>query len=108
MNNETKHTAGNWDVSTHADNNDIVVRSTKGIIANLSTDKWEEMSQEQAEANARLIAAAPELLETLQRTFKRLEAFRNECLQEDSQEREIIIDIETDILDKIRKATRVS
>jgi hypothetical protein len=60
-----KHANGEWDVSTHEDNGDIVIRSTNGIIANCSIDAWPEMSRNEKEANAKLIAMAPKMLAQL-------------------------------------------
>lgn len=58
-------TEGEWDISTHADNNDIVIRSPKGIIANLSVDAWDDIPKEETRANASLIAAAPAMYKAL-------------------------------------------
>ncbi len=60
-----EYTKGKLDVSTHADNNDVVVRSQKGIIANCSCDTSDLVSPEERVANAQLFASAPELLEAL-------------------------------------------
>lgn len=70
--NEPKHTPGPWMIDRHADNGELVVRchSDKKIVANCQTDFYSSGSREnlmaEIQANARLIAAAPELLEALQ------------------------------------------
>ena len=59
------HTKGKWFVSKHDDNGEIVVRGIEDdgpIVANVEADNYDVFTQEIVEANARLIAAAPELL----------------------------------------------
>ena len=81
-----KHTTGNWKAQGQ-----LVTVNDKNI-AFCGYDNKEE-----AEANAKLIAAAPLMLQTLQETFKRLWELRDsETICE--QDREIIIDIETTML----------
>jgi hypothetical protein len=65
-----KHTPGPWNVSDHVNNNEIVVRSNDGdIVANLKCDRVHNSmnGKTEVEANARLIARAPELLEALRK-----------------------------------------
>jgi hypothetical protein len=65
MSNETKYTKGQWEAS-----GDSVVCSQPepGIcIANIETDGGYEAPADEPEANAKLIAAAPELAEELGR-----------------------------------------
>jgi hypothetical protein len=66
---KTTHTPGPWDAQTaqphvtrawHVRNRDI----GRGV-CDLSPAKWEDTSDAETEANARLIAAAPELLDAL-------------------------------------------
>ena len=70
--NHSKHSPGPWIVDRHADNEELVVRSDPdwGIVANCQTDSYSLSEQEnlmaEIQANARLIAAAPEMLEALQ------------------------------------------
>jgi hypothetical protein len=63
-----KHTKGNWTIAdVHIDNGDIQIGSDKDYICRVYSFPDDEASREenayQAEANAQLIAAAPELLE---------------------------------------------
>ncbi len=58
----SEHTKGPWRVSNHDDNDDIVVRSGPKIVANCESDNYYDLPAEKILANARLIAAAPELL----------------------------------------------
>jgi len=78
-------TKGEWDISTHSDNEDIVIRSQKGIIANLSVDSWDELSRKEQEANAHLIAVAPAMYEALQELVQHLE-WREDFVIEDADE----------------------
>lgn len=61
---ETKHTQGKWVI---APNRLVVIKlGTNDIIADCdTTDVKTSISQEEAEANAKLIASAPEMLEML-------------------------------------------
>lgn len=65
----SKHTPAPWKVSKHVDNGETVIRSKDGdIIANLDCDNVKDFMndpKQETEANARLIAAAPDLLEAL-------------------------------------------
>ena len=60
-----KHTPGPW--ITHSDNSSYPLWDEDGLhpIADV-IDELNERSKEEIEANARLIAAAPELLKTIQ------------------------------------------
>lgn len=65
----TQHTPGPWNVSNHADNNDMVIRSNDGdIICNIDCDNVRDFMKDpvsESQANARLIAAAPDMLSVL-------------------------------------------
>lgn len=72
---ETKHTAGQWQVSKtvndyaiYADSND-----TKDIAAVYQYSR--SIPQEEAEANAKLIAAAPDMLSTIDEAINQLQNF---------------------------------
>jgi len=67
-----KHTQGNWLISTHADNEDIVIRNDKGIIANLSVDQWDDLSQDEIEANAMIIVEAANIAHKTGKTPRQL------------------------------------
>ena len=65
-----KHTAGPWTVSGHhVDNGRIQIGSQKDYICELYWEPNDEISKAanwtEAEANAKLIASAPDMLETL-------------------------------------------
>ena len=58
-----KYTKGPWTASIHEDTGEEVVRDRQGIIlANCGVDQYEFRKVAEMEANAQLIAAAPELL----------------------------------------------
>ena len=58
---------GKWEVSEHDVNRDTVIRSEDGrIIANLEVNRY-MMDDEEIRDNARLIAAAPDLLAACKR-----------------------------------------
>jgi hypothetical protein len=67
----TKHTQGEWELSQKAGTNDLcrIKDDRGGIIADAY---WlgEGRGKDEAEANAKLIAAAPELLEALKNLLK--------------------------------------
>lgn len=99
---KTKHTQGKWkiqggDIITieHGRISTTICKTNIGMLNSFDDGL-------RAEANAKLIAAAPELLQELRQVFDRLVSFREECLSEDdTQAREIIIDIETSILEHL-------
>ena len=67
--NETKHTPGEWHRTT-APNGDIQICTVNkgdepnGIVATVRKASW--TNKKEAEANARLLSASPELLESLE------------------------------------------
>ena len=65
--NNSKHTPGPWDCSqVHVDNGNFWIGTAKDYIGELYPANSDLcISEEEAEANARLIAAAPVLLEAL-------------------------------------------
>lgn len=68
---ETKHTKGQWMINKNSLNQQVpyIIHSEYGRIANiLNYDSSIEWIAE-SEANAKLIAAAPELLEALNRAY---------------------------------------
>lgn len=66
----TKHASGPW-TSREQSGHQFIVESTEGSIAWL--DRHYSATKEQGMANARLIAAAPELLEALLKAGQQLE-----------------------------------
>lgn len=70
MNNKTKHTAGEWQTSKTV--NDITIHSEGKDVA-LVYQYSRSVDEEEATANARLIAAAPELLSNCMATLEDLE-----------------------------------
>lgn len=73
---KSKHTQGKWLLSNNHDNNEQVIRSNGNIICNMDVDRHKScVNDKESEANAKLIAAAPELLQMvydLKQCVKRL------------------------------------
>ena len=67
-NENARHTPGPWRVSAHDDNGDIVVRDYNmgAIVANCSEEFYGDITPKEQSANARLIAAAPDMLAALE------------------------------------------
>ncbi len=61
----TKHTQGNWEVSKHGNNDSFGVHA-EGCANDLAIVIGGNEQGGEAEANAKLIAAAPDMLEALQ------------------------------------------
>lgn len=74
---KTKNTPGPWSVDRYSTGNSrrIVVNGTSGMVADLD---WN--SHAENDANARLIAAAPELLNMLQRMYDETNGGGTPCL----------------------------
>ena len=79
------HTPGPWKICMHMESDDLVVRSDdiyQDIVANCQCDSYSLTNQVGAaaerEANARLIAAAPEMLEALRAVLPVLEGLAKE------------------------------
>jgi len=73
-----EHTPGPWFVSVHDDNNETVVRCRENqgyepIICNCEYDNIDIVTVEELAANARLIAAAPNLLAACKDLVRRAE-----------------------------------
>ena len=104
-----KYTKGKWDMSTHSDNTDIIIRSQNGIIANCTIDAWPEMSKIEKEANAKLIAAAPDLLITLERFNRVVMNLADSAPTEYKNERNDLFadvhNIHLNVIEIIKKAT---
>ena len=64
----SQHTPGPWKIS---DGSDICIVTTDVLIAAVTSDEDYPQNRETMTANARLIAAAPEMLELLERYVKR-------------------------------------
>lgn len=74
---KTKHTAGPWSVNRKVNRFVDAGPNGDGLITICDCDPIDEMTPAQAEANARLIATAPELLEALELLFNEV-SFYNE------------------------------
>lgn len=99
---KTKHTEGQWSYELSKPYNSLMVKSGTHYIAEINYIAFNDDRGDQTEANAKLIAAAPTLIQELRQVFDRLVSFREECLsEEDTQAMEIIIDIETSILEHL-------
>lgn len=75
------HTPGPWEVGDNGVCTDLMVYCNDALgsrVANCS-DSGHGITNEQDKANARLIAAAPELLEALQAAQRRLELIDDNC-----------------------------
>jgi hypothetical protein len=62
---KTKHTTGQWIIEK--ENKNYAILSNRMYIGNISSS---DVGSEQSQANAKLIASAPELLEALQLLLK--------------------------------------
>ena len=88
-----KGTKGKFDVSTSSDNDDVVIRSPKGIVANCTVDCWDEVFESEQKANAKLFANSKNHLAALILLNKRLETFSSSLPDELRQERSKIIEL---------------
>jgi hypothetical protein len=89
--NETKFTPGPW--MPPASHKDLTVWATKNdrteMIASASTNQW--CKEDEANANAKLIAAAPDLLEALRLALPYIEG-AYECAFPDSDENNNVLE----------------
>jgi hypothetical protein len=69
------HTPGPWEID---EPHQIWAKSVGEYVAITKVEQWETIPREQAEANARLMAAAPELLETLKNLHDAYIMFRGD------------------------------
>lgn len=74
MTNESKHTKGPWTVDARAMNSCGVTGQT-AFVANCSPRAGGPMKVDECQANARLIAAAPEMLEALRQITEAFERY---------------------------------
>jgi hypothetical protein len=80
----TKHTQGKWEVRHKEETGDVFVGCSIFIIADeiwgtilAKDDESKVLNREEREANARLISAAPEMLEALKNIRKELQLSGN-------------------------------
>ena len=102
---ETKHTKGEWEVANQSEQKKwFNISSPSGIIARSFYGKLEPIVYDyEAKANAKLIAAAPDLLEALQKVKSEL-MYENLINKEKSSGRNW--QVELDIINQvIKKAT---
>ncbi len=102
-----KHTQGKWEVSVNTNTDQkIFVKANDGKIGSaiclLFEGNYSVKSREEAEANAKLIAAAPELLEALQKIINDANILR---LGESGDTVKVMIDSINEGVRAIKKAT---
>ena len=73
--NKTKHTPGPWKTTRFGEHTFVTAENHMGLAESICqiTDDPEDLSSAESAANARLIAAAPELLEACKAMFDLLE-----------------------------------
>jgi len=75
------YTKGNWETRKDPNNDEIIIGiKTNGLFSEVATVKWygeDDCSSVENEANANLIAAAPELLESCKWALKIFELYKN-------------------------------
>lgn len=76
MKNNTKFTPGPWHLNT-LENPMYSIHANRGVVAEVSRGTMNEVSADEREATARLIAAAPELLAACEQTHKFLDMLQN-------------------------------
>lgn len=75
---ESKHTKGEWRVEPSANEVDFLIRSSEGKTILMTCEDGiggKYRNKEEAESNAKLCAAAPELLEALQGLCKTMKPY---------------------------------
>jgi len=68
-----KHTEGEWKIGSYSPNQDEyreIIIPEKKLIARVFNQYWGDVTKDEGEANAKLIAASPDLLEALERFVK--------------------------------------
>lgn len=81
---ETKHTEGTWKTGPCTEGIEVFVRGT--AIARCPKSFSDEEFNKEVEANAKLIAAAPELLEALKEAYEHIDSYffpelKEKCLK---------------------------
>jgi hypothetical protein len=100
--NETKHTPGPWKIEPHHPGDKDLL-----IFPAYTWVDYDDVDHEQQMANARLIAAAPELLEEYSRLIERLKEASDMCYRGHSQvAEELCHEFESFVSPAIARATQ--
>ena len=78
---KAQHTPGPWHINT-METVQATIHAHRGHVATVSRGSMNEVSADEIEANARLIAAAPDLLAALEQCLPILDAHRRAALGE--------------------------
>ena len=80
---EVKHTPGPWNVGGHwQDDEDTIYSGTMALARALKSREHVGTPIEQFDANARLIAAAPDLLQELEKLYYQWQILACQCVSE--------------------------
>lgn len=82
---ETKHTKGNWRIG-YKNKFSVICDTPNGTKKTIAIAEMHLKTQDEAETNAKLIAAAPELLEALKEAYEHIDSYffpelKEKCLK---------------------------